>query len=92
MTDAKCKSETQDEWEAPKEGIVWIAWGSAESSADSLTARGSQRNMAGSGVCPTLVRGPVFKTGEGSRERLLVGSIPIRSRHHLHRLRVKVAT
>jgi len=33
------------------------------------------------GVCPRLVPGPVFKTGEGSGNRLLVGSIPIRSRH-----------
>ena len=34
-----------------------------------------------SGVCVRLVPAPVFKTGEGSRERLLVGSIPMRSRH-----------
>jgi hypothetical protein len=27
------------------------------------------------------VPGPVFKTGEGSGNRLLVGSIPMRSRH-----------
>ena len=37
--------------------------------------------------------GPVFKTGEGSGNRLLVGSIPIRSRlqhkdlRHSHRIR-----
>jgi hypothetical protein len=28
------------------------------------------------------VLGPVFKTGEGSGDRLLVGSIPMRSRHY----------
>ena len=33
------------------------------------------------GACPWLVPGPVFKTGEGSGNRLLVGSIPMRSRH-----------
>ena len=33
------------------------------------------------GVRPWLVPGPVFKTGEGSGNRLLVGSIPMRSRH-----------
>jgi hypothetical protein len=33
------------------------------------------------GAFPLLVLGPVFKTGEGSGNRLLVGSIPMRSRH-----------
>ena len=33
------------------------------------------------GARPWLVPGPVFKTGEGSGNRLLVGSIPMRSRH-----------
>jgi hypothetical protein len=32
------------------------------------------------GAFPLLVLGPVFKTGEGSGNRLLVGSIPMRSR------------
>ena len=35
------------------------------------------------GAFPLLVLGPVFKTGEGSGNRLLVGSIPMRSRQQL---------
>ena len=40
------------------------------------------------GARPRLVPGPVFKTGEGSGNRLLVGSIPMRSRHPLNGMKV----
>ncbi len=41
------------------------------------------RNLSQVGVCPALVPGLVFKTSGGSCERLLVGSIPMRSRYSI---------
>jgi hypothetical protein len=42
------------------------------------------------GAFPLLVLGPVFKTGEGSGNRLLVGSIPMRSRQLAFRMPVPI--